>query len=103
MSSVAISWRSTTLLSSTLCTSIFPNTVLRFIEIAHYARYGDINEIKNIFITNINGLPVLVKDVADVQISGLPRLGEVEDRTQSIVAKRVQYLMTMTQSKLLYL
>jgi heavy metal efflux system protein len=38
---------------------------------------NDINEIKNIFITNINGLPVLVKDVADVQISGLPRLGEV--------------------------
>jgi cobalt-zinc-cadmium resistance protein CzcA len=38
---------------------------------------NDINEIKNIFITNINGLPVLVKDVADVQVSGLPRLGEV--------------------------
>ncbi len=38
---------------------------------------NDINEIKNIFITNINGLPVLVKDVAEVQISGLPRLGEV--------------------------
>ncbi len=38
---------------------------------------NDINEIKNIFITNINGLPVLVKDVADVQISALPRLGEV--------------------------
>ena len=38
---------------------------------------NDINEIKNILITNINGLPVLVKDVADVQVSGLPRLGEV--------------------------
>ena len=38
---------------------------------------NDINEIKNIFITNVNGLPVLVKDVADVQVSGLPRLGEV--------------------------
>ncbi len=38
---------------------------------------NDINEIKNIFITNINGLPVLVKDVADVEVSGLPRLGEV--------------------------
>jgi heavy metal efflux system protein len=38
---------------------------------------NDINEIKNIFITNINGLPVLVKDIADVQVSGLPRLGEV--------------------------
>ncbi|MEJ0079391.1 MAG: efflux RND transporter permease subunit [Puia sp.] len=38
---------------------------------------NDINEVKNIFITNVNGLPVLVKDVADVQVSGLPRLGEV--------------------------
>jgi cobalt-zinc-cadmium resistance protein CzcA len=38
---------------------------------------NDINEIRNIFITNINGLPVLVKDIADVQVSGLPRLGEV--------------------------
>ena len=38
---------------------------------------NDINEIRNIFVTNINGLPVLVKDIAEVQISGLPRLGEV--------------------------
>jgi len=38
---------------------------------------NDINEIRNIFITNINGLPVLVRDVADVEVSGLPRLGEV--------------------------
>ncbi len=38
---------------------------------------NDINEIRNIFIANINGLPVLVKDIADVQVSGLPRLGEV--------------------------
>jgi len=38
---------------------------------------NDINEIKNIFITNVNGLPVLVKDISDVEVSGLPRLGEV--------------------------
>ena len=38
---------------------------------------NDINEIKNIFITNVNGLTVLVKDIADVQVSSLPRLGEV--------------------------
>ncbi len=37
----------------------------------------DINEIKNIIVTNNNGVPVLVKDVADVQISNLPRLGWV--------------------------
>ncbi|QXV64249.1 efflux RND transporter permease subunit [Mucilaginibacter sp. 21P] len=38
---------------------------------------NDINDIKNIIVTNNNGVPVLVKDVADVQISNLPRLGWV--------------------------
>jgi len=38
---------------------------------------NDINEIKNIIIENNNGVPVLVKDVADVEISNVPRLGWV--------------------------
>ena len=38
---------------------------------------NDINEIRNIVITNTNGVPVLVKDVAEVSISNLPRLGWV--------------------------
>src|SRR6185437_15797842 len=38
---------------------------------------NDINEIRNIIVENNNGIPVLVKDVAQVQISNLPRLGEV--------------------------
>ncbi len=38
---------------------------------------NDINEIKNIVVTNNNGVPVLVKDVAAVSISNLPRLGWV--------------------------
>lgn len=38
---------------------------------------NDINEIKNIIVQNVNGIPVLVKDVADVEISNLPRLGHV--------------------------
>ena len=38
---------------------------------------NDINEIRNIFIANINGIPVLAKDVADIQVASLPRLGEV--------------------------
>jgi cobalt-zinc-cadmium resistance protein CzcA len=38
---------------------------------------NDINEIKNIIIQNLNGVPVLIKDVADVQISNQPRLGQV--------------------------
>jgi cobalt-zinc-cadmium resistance protein CzcA len=44
---------------------------------------NDINEIKNIIVENINGVPVLVKDVADVVISNLPRLGHV-GRTDGI-------------------
>jgi len=53
---------------------------------------NDINEIKNIIIQNINGVPVLVKDVADVQISNMPRLGwvarsgrEVDSTGKSVV------------------
>ncbi|MEO5649299.1 MAG: CusA/CzcA family heavy metal efflux RND transporter [Ginsengibacter sp.] len=50
---------------------------------------NDINEIKNIIIRNVNGIPVLVKDIADVEISNLPRLGHV-GRTDAIdsTAKR---------------
>jgi cobalt-zinc-cadmium resistance protein CzcA len=44
---------------------------------------NDINEIKNIIIEVNNGTPVLVKNVADVSISNLPRLGEVA-RTDAI-------------------
>jgi len=38
---------------------------------------NDINEIGNIVIANNNGVPVLVKDVAEVEISNVPRLGWV--------------------------
>jgi len=38
---------------------------------------NDINEIKNIVVENNNGVPVLVKDVAQVVISNVPRLGWV--------------------------
>jgi heavy metal efflux system protein len=52
---------------------------------------NDINEIRNVFIANINGLPVLVKDIADVQVSGLPRLGEVgrSDAIDSNKSRRI--------------
>src|SRR3984893_7784024 len=38
---------------------------------------NDINEIKNIVVENNNGVPILVKDVAQVEISNVPRLGWV--------------------------
>jgi cobalt-zinc-cadmium resistance protein CzcA len=44
---------------------------------------NDINEIKNIIIQNVNDIPVLVKDVSDVVISNLPRLGHV-GRTDAV-------------------
>ncbi len=53
---------------------------------------NDINEIKNIFVTNINGLPVLVKDIADVEIAGLPRLGEV-GRSDAIDSARTRRIV----------
>jgi heavy metal efflux system protein len=44
---------------------------------------NDINEIRNIIIEVNNGTPVLVRNVADVSISNLPRLGEVA-RTDAV-------------------
>ena len=38
---------------------------------------NDIEEIKNIVVQNNNGVPLLVKDVATVEISNVPRLGWV--------------------------
>ena len=43
---------------------------------------NDIEEIKNIIVQNNNGVPLLVKDVATVDISNIPRLGWVA-RTDS--------------------
>jgi heavy metal efflux system protein len=45
---------------------------------------NDINEIKNIIIQNLNGVPVLVKNVAEVEISNVPRLGLVS-RSDALV------------------
>ncbi len=38
---------------------------------------NDIEEIKNIVIENNNGVPLLVKDIAAVEVSNMPRLGWV--------------------------
>jgi cobalt-zinc-cadmium resistance protein CzcA len=47
---------------------------------------NNINEIKNVVVQNINGIPVLVKNIADVEISNLPRLGYVS-RSDAVVDK----------------
>ncbi|MFY0256103.1 efflux RND transporter permease subunit [Chitinophaga sp. 30R24] len=47
---------------------------------------NNVDEIKNIIVDHINGTPILVKDVADVSISALPRLGQVgRDRDEDVV------------------
>lgn len=52
---------------------------------------NDIEEIKNIIIQNNNGVPLLVKDVATVEISNMPRLGWIvrSDGTLDANGKRV--------------
>lgn len=52
---------------------------------------NDVNEINNIVIQNNNGIPLLVKDVATVEISNLPRLGWItrSDASIDLKGKRV--------------
>src|SRR5882757_4602767 len=38
---------------------------------------NNINEIENIIIKNVNNVPILAHNVADIKESGLPRLGQV--------------------------
>ncbi|MBV8389139.1 MAG: efflux RND transporter permease subunit [Mucilaginibacter sp.] len=46
----------------------------------------DINQIKNIIVTQNNGAPVLISDVANVSISNVPRLGWI-GRSDAIIDK----------------
>lgn len=46
-------------------------------------------EIGNIIVTNINGTPILVKDVAQVEIAALPRLGQVGRDFQNDVVEGI--------------
>lgn len=46
-------------------------------------------EIGDIIVTNINGTPVLVKDVATVDITSLPRLGQVGRDNQNDVVEGI--------------
>ena len=48
---------------------------------------NNINEIKNVVVQNINGIPVLVKDVAEVEVSNLPRLG-LASRSDAVFDKK---------------
>lgn len=54
---------------------------------------NNIDEISNIIIKNVNNVPILAKDVAEIKESGLPRLGQVgrdkhDDVIEGIVVMR---------------
>jgi heavy metal efflux system protein len=47
---------------------------------------NNVEEIGNIIVNNINGTPILIKDVAEVDVSSLPRLGQVgRDKQNDVV------------------
>ena len=50
---------------------------------------NNLEEIGNIIVDNINGTPILVKDVATVNISSLPRLGQVGRDLQNDVVEGI--------------
>jgi len=50
---------------------------------------NNIDEINNIIITNINNVPVLVKNVADVRESAAPRLGKVSRNSEPDVMEGI--------------
>ena len=49
---------------------------------------NDLDELRNIVVKNINGTPILVKNLAEVHESCLPRLGQVGRMDEGIVVMR---------------
>ncbi len=49
----------------------------------------NINEIENIFVTKINSVPILVKNLAQVKEAGKPRLGQVSKDTAGDVLEGI--------------
>jgi cobalt-zinc-cadmium resistance protein CzcA len=50
---------------------------------------NNISEIQNIIIKNVNNVPILARNVADMKESGLPRLGQVSRDTQKDVIEGI--------------
>lgn len=50
---------------------------------------NDISEIENIIVTKINGVPILVKNLAEVKEAGKPRLGQVSKDTAGDVLEGI--------------
>ncbi|WP_430912548.1 efflux RND transporter permease subunit [Methylobacterium sp. sgz302541] len=58
----------------------------------------DMDDIKDTLLTQVNGVPVLVRDVADVRISSAPRLGIVGHDGQSDVVEGIVLMSRGGQS-----
>jgi cobalt-zinc-cadmium resistance protein CzcA len=54
---------------------------------------NNIGEIENIIVTKINGVPILVKNLAQVQETGKPRLGHVSKDTDSDVLEGIVVML----------
>ncbi|WP_295719748.1 CusA/CzcA family heavy metal efflux RND transporter [Mucilaginibacter sp.] len=50
---------------------------------------NNIEEIQNIIIKNVNNVPILAKDIADIKEAGLPRLGQVSRDKQKDVLEGI--------------
>jgi cobalt-zinc-cadmium resistance protein CzcA len=50
---------------------------------------NNIDEIQNIIIKNVNNVPILAKDIADIKEAGLPRLGQVSRDKQKDVLEGI--------------
>ncbi|WP_448700623.1 efflux RND transporter permease subunit [Mucilaginibacter sp. AW1-3] len=50
---------------------------------------NNINEMQNIIIKNVNNVPILARDVAEVKEAGLPRLGQVSRDQQKDVIEGI--------------
>jgi cobalt-zinc-cadmium resistance protein CzcA len=50
---------------------------------------NNISEMENIIIKNVNNVPILTRDVADIHESGLPRLGQVSRDTAKDVIEGI--------------
>jgi cobalt-zinc-cadmium resistance protein CzcA len=58
---------------------------------------NDIKDIQNIIIQNLNGIPVLVRDIGDVEVSNLPRLGKV-GRSDAVILNGKRYKRDLTDA-----
>ena len=61
---------------------------------------NDLDELRNIVVKNINGTPILVKNLADVHESCLPRLGQVGRMNENDVVQGIGEVIANLKDKI---